>query len=83
MTAPASAWEAVGRVQAGEDSRDLYRQAARYLFRIVTDDGALTAPGLPTMQRAGLLVRRTAAATPGVNRGSFVRLAPLSADAMR
>jgi hypothetical protein len=83
VTAPTSAWEAVGPVQAGEDSRDLYRQAARYLFRIVTEDGALTAPSLPTMQRAGLLLRRQVAAAPTANRGQFVQVTPLSADAMR
>ena len=70
-------WEVVGPVQAGEDSRDLYRQSHLYVFRIRTADDALTAPSWPTMGRAGTLLRRHAHALP--DRGPMTRTAPLSA----
>lgn len=71
-------WHVVGPIAANDSTVDLWRQSARYIWRIRTDDGALTAPGQRTAQRAGTLLRRDVLHPPVCNPLTGVATQPLS-----
>lgn len=73
-------WRAVAEVGATDDTTTLYGQGDK-IYRIATLDGAMKAPGFPTMTHNGTLICRVAAAR--IQPGQFVRVAPLSDDARR
>lgn len=62
----ATPWEIVGTIAAHDDTRDLWRQSTRWIWRILLDDGTLTAPGSPYARtttdpdgwQTGTLIRR-------------------------
>ena len=62
--APAATdWEIVGPIAAHDDTRDLWRNSTHWLWRIILDDGQITAPDCPTAKRNGTLIRRRNIAT--------------------
>lgn len=73
-------WRAVAEVGATDDTTTLYGQGDK-IYRIATLDGAMKAPGFPTMQHNGTLIVRPVAAA--IQPGGFVRVAPLSDDAKK
>lgn len=71
-------WHDVGPIAANDSTVDLWRQSARHIWRIRTDDGALTAPGQRTAQRSGTLLRRAVLCQPVNDQFHGVRTQPLS-----
>ena len=71
-------WQQVGPIAANDSTVDMWRQSSRYIWRIRTADGALTAPGHPTAQRAGTLLRRTTLLVPLTDQYHGVRTQSLS-----
>lgn len=68
-------WHALREVEANDDSAPYYAQGDR-IFRIVDMAGTMSAPGFPTLGRAGTLIVRQEAVT--VTPAPGVRNAPLS-----
>jgi len=82
VTAAVSPWREAGPVQPQDDSTNLWRSSERWIYRIRTADGALCAPGTPTMQRAGTLLVRPALPAPELVHGA-VRCQSLSTGPLR
>ena len=77
QTKPAACWVTLRTVTANERTKALWADTG-HIYRIVTDDGQIHAPGLDSMSHAGTLRRTLAAAIIATSRTHGVRVQPLS-----